>query len=74
MDHFIRKFYHIGHFKDLKILKIIKNTIDLILKLHNYSYSIFNQFQGSGEIAITKLITPEILAKLPLADRGLIDF
>ncbi|CAI5758027.1 unnamed protein product [Candida verbasci] len=50
------------------------DTIDLILKLHDYSYSIFNQFQGSGELAITKLISSEILAKLPLADRGFIDY
>lgn len=49
-------------------------NVDLILKLHNYSYSIFNQFQGSGELAITKLINHEILAKLPLCDRGLVKY
>ncbi|KAI5961023.1 uncharacterized protein KGF55_004290 [Candida pseudojiufengensis] len=50
------------------------DKIELILKLHNYSYSIFNQFQISGELAITKFINHEILAKLPLCDRGLVDF
>lgn len=49
-------------------------NVDLILKLHNYSYSIFNQFQGSGELAITKLINHEILAKLPLCDRGFVKY
>lgn len=47
---------------------------DLILKLHKYSYSIFNQYQGSGELAITKLINHEILAMLPLSDRGFVEF
>jgi len=51
-----------------------ESNIDLIRKLHNYSYSIFNQFQGSGELAITKLITHEILARLPLCDRGLVEY
>ncbi|CAH2350822.1 cardiolipin-specific deacylase 1, mitochondrial [[Candida] railenensis] len=50
------------------------DNTDLILKLHYYSFSIFNQFQGSGELAITKLINHEILAKLPLADRGLVEY
>lgn len=51
-----------------------KSNTDLILKLHEYSYSIFNQYQGSGELAITKLINHEILARLPLCDRGLENF
>ncbi|KAK6457259.1 Alpha/Beta hydrolase protein [Scheffersomyces xylosifermentans] len=49
-------------------------TVDLILQLHNYSYSIFNQYQGSGEIAITKFINHQILAKLPLCDRGFVEY
>lgn len=51
-----------------------ESNTDLILKLHEYSYSIFNQYQGSGELAITKLINHEILARLPLCDRGLENF
>lgn len=47
---------------------------DLLLKLHYYSYSIFNQYQGSGELAITKLVNHEILALMPLCDRGIINF
>lgn len=47
---------------------------ELILKLHEYSYSIFNQYQGSGEVAITILISHEILARLPLCDRGFPEF
>ncbi|EGV62325.1 hypothetical protein CANTEDRAFT_108823 [Yamadazyma tenuis ATCC 10573] len=47
---------------------------DLLLKLHYYSYSIFNQYQGSGELAITKLINHEILPKLPLCDRQIAEF
>lgn len=50
------------------------DNTDLILKLHYYSFSIFNQFQGSGELAITKLINHEILARMPLADRGLAEY
>ncbi|KAG2733073.1 hypothetical protein G9P44_004063 [Scheffersomyces stipitis] len=50
------------------------SSLDLILKLHSYSYSIFNQYQGSGEIAITKFINHEILARLPLCDRGLVEY
>ena len=46
----------------------------MIMKLHNYSYSIFNQYQGSGEVAITRLINHEVLAKLPLCNRGLVEF
>ncbi|KAI5952107.1 hypothetical protein KGF57_004199 [Candida theae] len=49
------------------------DTMDLIYKLHGYSFSIFNQYQSSGELAITKLINHEILAKLPLCDRGFVD-
>ncbi|SGZ48201.1 CIC11C00000003342 [Sungouiella intermedia] len=51
-----------------------QSNTDLILKLHEYSFSIFNQYQGSGELAITKLINHEILARLPLCDRGLEKF
>ncbi|KAK6205151.1 Alpha/Beta hydrolase protein [Scheffersomyces amazonensis] len=51
----------------------LKNA-ELILKLHNYSYSIFNQYTGSGELAITKFISCEVLAKLPLGDRGFVDY
>lgn len=47
---------------------------DLLLKLHYYSYSIFNQYQGSGELAITKLVNHEILALMPLCDRGLVQY
>ncbi|ODV82336.1 alpha/beta-hydrolase [Suhomyces tanzawaensis NRRL Y-17324] len=50
------------------------SSTDLILKLHNYSYSIFNQYQGSGELAITKFINHRILPRLPLCDRGFIDY
>lgn len=48
--------------------------IPLILTLHKYSYSIFNQFLGSGELAILKLINQEILPRLPLCDRGFVEF
>lgn len=48
-------------------------NIDLINKLHEYSFSIFNQYQGSGELAITKLINHNILARLPLCDRGFME-
>ena len=48
-------------------------NVDLILTLHRYSYSIFNQYQGSGELAITKLVNHEVLARLPLCDRGLVE-
>lgn len=47
---------------------------DLILKLHDYSFSIFNQYQASGELAITKFINHEILPRLPLSDRGFVEF
>lgn len=50
-----------------------EDTLDLIYKLHGYSFSIFNQYQALGELAITKLINHEILAKLPLCDRGFVD-
>lgn len=48
-------------------------NIDLINKLHEYSFSVFNQYQGSGELAITKLINHNILARLPLCDRGFME-
>lgn len=51
-----------------------ETSYDLVMKLHNYSYSIFNQYQGSGELAITKLINHEILPRLPLCDRGFCEF
>lgn len=51
-----------------------ESNIDLILKLHEYSYAIFNQYQGSGELAISKLVNHEILPRLPLCDRGLEKF
>lgn len=51
-----------------------EDAVDLIYKLHGYSFSIFNQYQASGELAITKLINHEILARLPLCDRGFVDF
>lgn len=51
-----------------------ESNTDLILKLHKYSYSIFNQYQGLGELAITKLINHEILPYLPLCDRGFVEF
>ncbi|EGW32830.1 uncharacterized protein SPAPADRAFT_60173 [Spathaspora passalidarum NRRL Y-27907] len=56
--------------------KRFKNHADeeVIMKLHRYSYSIFNQFPGSGELAITKFINHEILARLPLCERGLIEY
>lgn len=45
----------------------------LVRSLHDYSFSIFNQFQKSGEIAITTLVNHEILPYLPLSQRGLAD-
>ncbi|OBA20457.1 alpha/beta-hydrolase [Metschnikowia bicuspidata var. bicuspidata NRRL YB-4993] len=47
---------------------------DLILKLHEYSFSIFNQYQASGELAITKLINHEIVPRIPLCDRGFVEY
>lgn len=46
----------------------------IVSALHKYSYSISNQYPYSGEIAITKLVNHEILAYLPLCDRGLIEY
>lgn len=66
-------YWSFQRFKNLKDNAGKSNT-DLILKLHNYSYSIFNQFQGSGELSITKLVNFEILPKLPLGDRKLDEF
>lgn len=54
--------------------QLVEDNSDLILKLHYYSFSVFNQYQGSGELAITKLINHEILARLPLSDRGFVDY
>lgn len=51
-----------------------RDNADHIMKLHNYSFSIFNQYQGSGELAITKLINHEIVPRLPLCDRGFVEF
>ena len=59
-------------FRNLKVNS--SDGDDLLLKLHNYSYSIFNQYQGSGELAITKIINHEILPRLPLADRKFSEF
>lgn len=61
-------------FKRFKNFGNDNDTVDMIMKLHNYSYSIFNQYQGSGEVAITRLINHEVLPKLPLCDRGLVDY
>lgn len=47
---------------------------DLILKLHEYSFLIFNQYQASGELAITKLINHEIVPRIPLCDRGFVEY
>lgn len=49
-------------------------NISLILKLHEYSFSIFNQYQASGELAITKLINHEIVPRIPLCDRGFVEY
>lgn len=46
----------------------------LVLKLHDYSFFIFNQYQASGELAITRFINHEILPRLPLSDRGFIEY
>lgn len=69
----ILSYWSFQRFKNLKD-NYGKNNYDLILKLHNYSYSIFNQFQGSGELSITKLVNFEILPKLPLCDRKIEEF
>lgn len=71
----ILSYWSFQRFKNLKSNDALEENAEepnpeLILKLHEYSYSIFNQYQGSGEIAITILISHEILAKLPLCDRG----
>lgn len=50
------------------------NNTDLILLLHAYSFSIFNQYQASGELAITKFINHEIVPRLPLCDRGFVEY
>ncbi|KAM9927127.1 hypothetical protein OXX59_002752 [Metschnikowia pulcherrima] len=49
-------------------------NVDLVLKLHEYSFSIFNQYQASGELAITKLINHEIVPRIPLCDRGFVEY
>jgi cardiolipin-specific phospholipase len=66
---FFSKFLSIGSFKRFRHLP----DKSFILKLHHYSYSIFSQYPYSGEIAITKLVNHEILARLPLCDRGLVE-
>lgn len=71
----ILSYWSFQRFKNLKANGTSEENIkepnpELILKLHEYSYSIFNQYQGSGEIAITIFINHEILARLPLCDRG----
>ncbi|GEQ72917.1 hypothetical protein JCM33374_g6605 [Metschnikowia sp. JCM 33374] len=50
------------------------DNVNLILKLHEYSFSIFNQYQASGELAITKFINHEIVPRLPLCDRGFVEY
>lgn len=52
----------------------LADNTELILKLHDYSFSIFNQYQASGELAITKFINHEILPRLPLSERGFVEF
>lgn len=75
---FYSKLLSIWSFKRFKGLALSTSSkdlhLELLLKLHDYSYAIFNQYQGSGELAITKLINHEVLARLPLADRGLIEY
>ncbi|QFZ30225.1 putative cardiolipin-specific protein [Clavispora lusitaniae] len=69
----ILSYWSFQRFKNLKangVGEVQNGNSDLILKLHEYSYSIFNQYQGSGELAITILINHEILPRLPLCDRG----
>lgn len=68
-------YWSFQRFKNLKANSetVGETNVELILKLHEYSYSIFNQFQGSGELAITKLVNHEILARLPLCDRGFVE-
>lgn len=67
---FYSKFLSFGSFRRFRNLP----DKSLILKLHHYTFSIFNQYPYSGEIAITKLVNHEILARLPLCDRGLVEY
>lgn len=73
----VLSFWSFQRFKNLKS-NTLNDTVDvnedLILRLHEYSFSIFNQYQGSGELAITKLINHEILPRLPLCDRGFLEY
>lgn len=47
------------------------NPPDVIHTLHAYSFAIFYQYLRLGELAITKLVNPNILPYLPLCQRGL---
>ena len=71
---FYSKILSFWSFRRFKNFGNDSDTTEMIMKLHNYSYSIFNQYQGSGEVAITRLINHEVLAKLPLCNRGLVEF
>lgn len=72
----ILSFWSFQRFKDLHSNSAgdATDNTDLILKLHNYSFSVFNQYQASGEIAITMFINHEILPRLPLSDRGFAEY
>lgn len=54
----ILSIWSFGRFKVLHRNGTEENSdnTDLILKLHNYSFSIFNQYQASGEVAIAHFI------------------
>lgn len=70
----ILSYWSYARFQNLKANDDSGSGSDLISSLHNYSFSVFNQYPRSGELAIVKIITFEILAKLPLSDRGLIEY
>lgn len=71
----ILSYWLFQRFKNLKANdQLVGDNTPMILKLHNYSFSIFNQYQGLGELAITKLINHEILARVPLCDRGFMEY
>ena len=69
----ILSYWSFQRFKNLKangVGEVENGNSDLILKLHEYSYSIFNQYQGSGELAITILINHEIFTKIAFMRSG----
>lgn len=68
-----RRFVNLQSNED-ELLGARGSSKELLLKLHNYSYSVFNQYQGSGELAIATFITHQILPKLPLCDRGFCEY